>query len=233
MIRSKQRWIAMYLTGEDLPGSMSISKIAKYIILPLAKYSISIMAISMYQCDYILVIIKFDASSIYFFLSPLIVPSCRVFKAWHGLQAFERRGGTKYSVRISWSSLVLKLSLAGHIVNEPHKVTTLRRSYVRISQFEPAIGHVIYESLTWNFVDWNFSHMSAKLLFGGKPDQRINQFKKTVNGLCIISCIGLVDPLIRFDPKCMFAHRSAWVRFNFVYFSTLDPCDLAKLFAAK
>ena len=44
----------MYLCGEDLPGQ-SISKMAKYIILPLAEWKISIMAISMYQCDYILV----------------------------------------------------------------------------------------------------------------------------------------------------------------------------------
>lgn len=44
----------MYLCGEDLPGQ-SISKIAKYIILPLADWKISIMAISMYQCDYILI----------------------------------------------------------------------------------------------------------------------------------------------------------------------------------
>lgn len=47
-------WIPMYLCGEDLPGQ-SISKIAKYIILPLADWKISIMAISMYQCDYILI----------------------------------------------------------------------------------------------------------------------------------------------------------------------------------
>lgn len=45
----------MCICGEDLPGSMSISKIAKYIILPLADSTISIMAISTYQCDYILV----------------------------------------------------------------------------------------------------------------------------------------------------------------------------------
>jgi len=52
---SQSDWIPMYLSGEDLPGSMSISKIAKYLILPLADWKISIMAISMYQCDYILI----------------------------------------------------------------------------------------------------------------------------------------------------------------------------------
>ena len=51
---TESNWIPMYLCGEDLPGQ-SISKIAKYIILPLADWKISIMAISMYQCDYILV----------------------------------------------------------------------------------------------------------------------------------------------------------------------------------
>ena len=45
----------MYLCGEDLPDSMSISKIAKYLIQPLADFKISILAISMYQCDYVLV----------------------------------------------------------------------------------------------------------------------------------------------------------------------------------
>jgi hypothetical protein len=52
---SQSNWIPAYLCGDDLPGSMSISKIAKYLILPLADWGISIMAISMYQCDYILV----------------------------------------------------------------------------------------------------------------------------------------------------------------------------------
>ena len=52
---SSSNWIACSLSGDDLPGSMSISKIAKFIILPLADCAISIMAISMYQCDYILV----------------------------------------------------------------------------------------------------------------------------------------------------------------------------------
>ena len=51
----------MYLCGEDLPGSMSLSKIAKYLILPLADHKISIMAISMYQCDYILVSFKSES----------------------------------------------------------------------------------------------------------------------------------------------------------------------------
>jgi hypothetical protein len=41
----------------------------------------------------------------------------------------------------------------------------------------------------------------GKVTFRIKPDQRINQFKKTVHGLCIIKFIGLIDPLIRFDPK--------------------------------
>ena len=52
---SQSNWIPAYLCGDDLPGSMSISKIAKYLILPLADCGISIMASSMYQCDYILV----------------------------------------------------------------------------------------------------------------------------------------------------------------------------------
>lgn len=50
---SQSNWIPMYLSGEDL--QRGISKIAKYIILPLADWKISIMAISMYQCDYILI----------------------------------------------------------------------------------------------------------------------------------------------------------------------------------
>ena len=53
---SQVSWVPMYLCGEDLPGSMSISKIVKYLIMPLADWKISIMAISTYQCDYILVI---------------------------------------------------------------------------------------------------------------------------------------------------------------------------------
>ena len=53
---SQSNWIPVYICGDDLPGSMSISKIAKFLILPLADWKISIMAISMYQCDYILVI---------------------------------------------------------------------------------------------------------------------------------------------------------------------------------
>lgn len=51
---SSSNWIPCSLSGDDLPGSMSISKIAKFIILPLADCAISIMAISFYQCDYIL-----------------------------------------------------------------------------------------------------------------------------------------------------------------------------------
>ena len=43
----KFTWIPMYLCGEDLPDSMSISKIAKYLIQPLADCKISILAISM------------------------------------------------------------------------------------------------------------------------------------------------------------------------------------------
>ncbi len=39
----------------------------------------------------------------------------------------------------------------------------------------------------------------GKVTFRIKPDQPINQFKKTVNGLCIISFIGPIDPLIRFE----------------------------------
>ena len=52
---SSSNWIPCSLSGDDLPGSMSISKIAKFIILPLADCAISIMAISMYQSDYIMV----------------------------------------------------------------------------------------------------------------------------------------------------------------------------------
>lgn len=52
---SQSNWIPVYLSGDDLPGSMSISKIAKYLILPLADWKISILALSMYQSDYILV----------------------------------------------------------------------------------------------------------------------------------------------------------------------------------
>lgn len=57
---SSSNWIPCSLSGDDLPGSMSISKIAKFIILPLADCAISIMAISMYQCDYILVSFLFS-----------------------------------------------------------------------------------------------------------------------------------------------------------------------------
>ncbi len=66
-------WIPIILCGEDLPGAMSISKIAKYIILPLAECKISILAISMYQCDYILVNIKFKFTSVSFFKKKLIL----------------------------------------------------------------------------------------------------------------------------------------------------------------
>lgn len=55
MIKNESNWIPMILCGEDLSGSMSISKISKYVILPLADYKISILAISMYQSDYILI----------------------------------------------------------------------------------------------------------------------------------------------------------------------------------
>lgn len=51
---SDSDWIPMHLSGEDL--QRGISKIAKYLIIPLADWKISIMAISMYQCDYILVL---------------------------------------------------------------------------------------------------------------------------------------------------------------------------------
>lgn len=53
MTLSQSDWIPIYLSGEDL--QRGISKIAKYLILPLADWKISIMAISMYQCDYILI----------------------------------------------------------------------------------------------------------------------------------------------------------------------------------
>lgn len=56
---STELWIPMFICGDDVPNSMSISKIAKYIILPLADFTISIMAISTYQCDYILVSLGF------------------------------------------------------------------------------------------------------------------------------------------------------------------------------
>lgn len=52
---SQSDWIPMHICGEHLPGNMSLSKIANFLILPLANWKISIMAISMYQCDYILV----------------------------------------------------------------------------------------------------------------------------------------------------------------------------------
>jgi hypothetical protein len=52
---SQSNWIPMYLCGDDLQGATSLSKIAKYLILPLADWKISIMAISMYQCDYVLI----------------------------------------------------------------------------------------------------------------------------------------------------------------------------------
>lgn len=51
-------WIPMILCGEDLSDAMSITKISKYVILPLADAKMSILAISMYQSDYILVIYK-------------------------------------------------------------------------------------------------------------------------------------------------------------------------------
>jgi hypothetical protein len=52
---SQSDWIPMHICGEHLPGNMSMSKIANFLISPLAYWKISIMAISMYQCDYILV----------------------------------------------------------------------------------------------------------------------------------------------------------------------------------
>ena len=52
---NNSNWIPMILCGEDLPGAMSITKMSKYVIVPLANSRISILAISMYQCDYILV----------------------------------------------------------------------------------------------------------------------------------------------------------------------------------
>jgi hypothetical protein len=52
---SEHMYVPMYLCGDDLPQSISISKITRYLIIPLAECRISIMAISMYQCDYILV----------------------------------------------------------------------------------------------------------------------------------------------------------------------------------
>ena len=55
MSLTDENWIPMILCGEDLPGAMSITKISKYVIIPLADQEISIMAISMYQSDYILV----------------------------------------------------------------------------------------------------------------------------------------------------------------------------------
>ncbi len=54
----------MILCGEDLSDAMSITKISKYVILPLADVKISILAISMYQSDYILVTFKFKQSHI-------------------------------------------------------------------------------------------------------------------------------------------------------------------------
>jgi hypothetical protein len=53
---SEHMYVPMYLCGDDLSESISISKITRYLIIPLAECRISIMAISMYQCDYILVI---------------------------------------------------------------------------------------------------------------------------------------------------------------------------------
>lgn len=52
---NNSNWIPMILCGEDLPGAMSITKMSKYVIVPLANSRISILAISMYQCDYILI----------------------------------------------------------------------------------------------------------------------------------------------------------------------------------
>jgi hypothetical protein len=52
---SQSIWLPMYLCGEDLPDSMSISKIARYLMQPLADCKISILAISMYQCDYVII----------------------------------------------------------------------------------------------------------------------------------------------------------------------------------
>ena len=64
-------WIPMILCGDDLPGAMSISKIAKYIILPLADWKISILAISMYQCDYILVCHHYILLFYYFLMNKI------------------------------------------------------------------------------------------------------------------------------------------------------------------
>ena len=55
LLASKELWIPMFICGDDIPSQNSISKIAKYIISPLADSTISIMAVSTYQCDYILV----------------------------------------------------------------------------------------------------------------------------------------------------------------------------------
>lgn len=65
---NNSNWIPIILCGEDLPGSMSITKISKYVILPLANSKISILAISMYQCDYILIQEK-DYDDVVFCLS--------------------------------------------------------------------------------------------------------------------------------------------------------------------
>jgi len=55
MFLNDSNWIATTLCGNDLSGEMSVSKITKYIISPLAAADISILAISMYQCDYVLI----------------------------------------------------------------------------------------------------------------------------------------------------------------------------------
>lgn len=55
MFLNDSNWIAITLCGNDLSGEMSVSKMSKYIISPLAEADISILAISMYQCDYVLV----------------------------------------------------------------------------------------------------------------------------------------------------------------------------------
>ncbi len=68
MSLTDENWIPMILSGEDLPGSMSITKISKYVIIPLADQKISIMAISMYQSDYILVSLLITNSFILYFI---------------------------------------------------------------------------------------------------------------------------------------------------------------------
>lgn len=72
---SQSTWIPVYISGDDLPGSMSLSKIAKYLILPLADSKISILALSMYQCDYVLVRARNHLSSLFIFI--LIIKDTR------------------------------------------------------------------------------------------------------------------------------------------------------------